>query len=121
MGVGGSLQNINLLLSLVAWGEKMIVFSFKDSRKLRLLCWVGSLCWLRLWSGGWHSGTLQLIQKPGWALHVGGFWEPGPQVPVVPQAAHQGAQLTQKHQRFFSHQKDIYGRNDDVRSIVPMS
>ena len=58
----------------------MIVFSFKDSRKLRLLCWVGSLCWLRLWSGGWHSGTLQLIQKPGWALHVGGFWEPGPQV-----------------------------------------
>ena len=86
----------------------MIVFSFKDSRKLSLLCRVGSLCWLHLWSGEWHSGTLQLIQKSGWALHVGGLWEPGPQVPAVPQAARQGAQLTQKHQLQFIFSSERY-------------
>ena len=50
--------------------------SFKDSRKLSLLCRVGSLCWLRLWSGEWHSETLQLIQKL-WVWVVLGAWPSG--------------------------------------------
>ena len=71
----------------------MIVFSFKDSRKLSLLCRVGSLCWLHLvwgvalrdppahpevrmgsacgWSlGAWPSGACSSSgSAPGGAAH----------------------------------------------------
>ena len=78
-GGGGCMSNIDLLLPLVAQGKKMSVFSFKDSRKLSLLCrWEASAgCACGLGSGTQRPSSSSRSQEGLWVWVVLGAWPSG--------------------------------------------